>query len=187
MPIHWAFYFQGPWVPVSCCGTWSCSTCRVHITLYELQAVALMLHKMIFWLSGEVVTLHLDNGTAKAYLCNQGGIASLFSFHTRLLHFESGQQAWYYSYSSIHTYPSQCGNQLSLVGWLVQDWHFLALLRLHFTFGANQRWICCVLSYQSRSAILHLAKSTTPRSFGVEQFQPSLGILHEICVPSFCI
>ena len=33
---------------------------------------------MAFWLSGKVVALHLDNGTDKEYLCNQGGTASLF-------------------------------------------------------------------------------------------------------------
>ena len=27
---------------------------------------------MTFWLSGKVVALHLDNSTAKAYLCNHG-------------------------------------------------------------------------------------------------------------------
>ena len=52
--------------------------CRLHIALQELEAVGLVLHKMAFWLSGKVVALHLDNITAKAYLCNQGGPASLF-------------------------------------------------------------------------------------------------------------
>ena len=36
-----------------------------------------------------LLILHLGNSTAKAYLCNQGGTASL-SFQTSLPHFESG-------------------------------------------------------------------------------------------------
>ena len=32
----------------------------------------------VFWLSSKVVALHLDSSTAKAYLCNQSDIASLF-------------------------------------------------------------------------------------------------------------
>ena len=37
-----------------------------------------MLGRMAFHLSGKVVALHLDNSTAKAHLCNQGGILSPF-------------------------------------------------------------------------------------------------------------
>ena len=77
MSHYWAFYFQGSGFPVSCYGTWSGSMCKVHITLQELQAVSLRLHKLAFSLSGKVVVLHLDNSTTKAYLCNQGG-TSLF-------------------------------------------------------------------------------------------------------------
>ena len=49
---------------------------KVHTVLQELQAVALMLEKMVFCLPGKVVALHLDNTTAKAYLWNQGATAS---------------------------------------------------------------------------------------------------------------
>ena len=52
--------------------------CRAHIAWQELQAIAMMLHKMAFHLSGKVVAFHLDNSTAKAYLCNQGGTVSPF-------------------------------------------------------------------------------------------------------------
>ena len=77
-PTHWAFYFQGSGLPLSVSDSWSGSLCRAHIALQELQAIAMMLHRMAFHLSGKVVSLHLDNGTAKAYLCNQGGIVSPF-------------------------------------------------------------------------------------------------------------
>ena len=52
--------------------------CKAYIALQELQAVALMLCIMTFWLSGKVVALHLTDRTSKAYLCNEGGTASTF-------------------------------------------------------------------------------------------------------------
>ena len=77
-PTHWAFYFQGSGLPLSVSGAWSGSLSRAHIALQELQAVAIMLRRMAFCLSGKVVALHLDNSTAKAYLCKQGGTVSPF-------------------------------------------------------------------------------------------------------------
>ena len=38
----------------------------------------MMVCRMAFCLSCQVVTLHLDNSTAKACLCNEGGTVSLF-------------------------------------------------------------------------------------------------------------
>ena len=78
MLTHWDFYFQGSGLPLSVSGPWSGSMCRVHIALQELQAIAMMLCRMAFHLSGKVVALHLDNRTAKAYLCNQCGTVSPF-------------------------------------------------------------------------------------------------------------
>ena len=52
--------------------------CRPHIALQELQAVAMMLHRMAFHLSGKAVALHLGNSMANAYLCNQGGKSLLY-------------------------------------------------------------------------------------------------------------
>ena len=77
-PTHWAFYFQGSGLPLLVRGSWSGSLCKAHIALQELQAVAIMLCRMAFCLSGKVVALHLDNSTAKAYLCNQDGTVSPF-------------------------------------------------------------------------------------------------------------
>ena len=78
MPTHSACYFQGSGLSFSVSGVWSGSMCRANTALQELQAVAIMLHRMAFHLSGKVVALHLDNSTAKAYLCNQGGTVSPF-------------------------------------------------------------------------------------------------------------
>ena len=75
-PTNWAFTFQGSGLPLSVSRSWSGSICWAHIALQELQAM--MLHRMAFNLSGKVVALHLDNSTAKAYLCNQGGTVSPF-------------------------------------------------------------------------------------------------------------
>ena len=77
-PTHCAFHFQGSGLPLSVSGAWSGSLSRAHIALQELQAVDIMLCRMAFHLSGNVVALHLDNSTAKAYLCNQGGTVSPF-------------------------------------------------------------------------------------------------------------
>ena len=75
---NWAFYFQGSGLYLSVSGSWSGSMYRAHIALQELQAVAMMLHRMAFCLSGKMVALDLDNSMAKAYLCNQGSTVSPF-------------------------------------------------------------------------------------------------------------
>ena len=54
------------------------SVCRVHIAIQELQAFALMPHRLAFQVSDKVVALSLDNSSAKVYSCNQGGTISLF-------------------------------------------------------------------------------------------------------------
>ena len=77
-PTHWAFYFQGSGLPLLVSGSWLGSLCRAHIALQELQAIVVMLCRMVLHLSGKVASLHLDNSTAKAYLCNQGGTMSPF-------------------------------------------------------------------------------------------------------------
>ena len=53
--------------------TWSGS---ILPDIQELQAIAMMLHRMVFHLSSKVVAM--DNSTAKAYMCNQGGTVSPF-------------------------------------------------------------------------------------------------------------
>ena len=78
IPTHWDFYFQESGLPLLVSGSWSGSMCRVHIALLELQAIAMMLHRMASCSSGVVFALHLDNSTAKAYLHNQGDTVSPF-------------------------------------------------------------------------------------------------------------
>ena len=124
-PTHWAFYFQGSGLPLSISGSWSGFLCRAHIALRELQAVAIMLCRMAFCLSGKVVALHLDNSTAKAYLCNQGGTVS--PFLSRLA-------CWILSLTDKHgitLIPAYIPTHLSVEAdylsqdWLLLEWHLL--------------------------------------------------------------
>ena len=118
-PTHWAFYFQGSGSPLSVSGAWSGSLARAHIALQELQAVAVMLHRMAFHLSGRVVALHLDNSTGKVYLCNQGGTVS--PFLSRLA-------CWILSLTDKHgitLLPAYIPTHLNVEGQLLPEWHLL--------------------------------------------------------------
>ena len=142
-PTPWAFYFQGSGLPLSVSGSWLGSMCRVHIALQEAQAIAMMLHRMVFYLSVRVVALHLDNSTTKAYLCNQGGTVP--PFLSRLV-------CWILSLTNKHgitliptyipTYLNVEANYLSQ-GWMLLGGIFsLRWLKHLFTFGVYQWWIC---------------------------------------------
>ena len=124
-PTHWAFYFQGSGLPLWVSGAWSGSLCRAHIAFQELQAVAMMLCRMAFCLSGKVVVLHLDNSTAKAYLCNQGGTVS--PFLSRLA-------CWILSLTDKHSItllPADIPTHFNVeadylpLDWLLLEWHLL--------------------------------------------------------------
>ena len=106
-------------------GAWSGSLCRAHVALQELQAAAIMLRRMAFFLSGKVVALYVDNSTVKAYLHNQGGTMS--PFLSRLAcqilsltdkHGITLLQAY------IHTYLNVEVDYLSQ-DWLLPEWHLL--------------------------------------------------------------
>ena len=93
--------------------------------MQELKTVALMLHKITFLFSTEVIALHLDNSTAKAYLCNQDGRASLFlstlACHILNLAHKHGITlipAYIATYFNVETnyFPW---------GWFVPEWHLL--------------------------------------------------------------
>ena len=162
--------------------------CRAHIALQVIQAIAMMLHRIAACISGKVVALHLDNGTAKAYLCNQGGTVS--PFLSRLAcQILSDWQAWYYSYFSIHSYPPQCGGQLSVLGSDASgvasspsggSGSFLPL-------GPSRGGPAGIFSSYSVPALLHLGISTTCGGLGIECLQPSLDISGKLCVSSSCI
>ena len=179
-PTHWAFYFQGSGLPLSVSGTWSGSLSRAHIALQELQAVAVMLRRMAFCLSGKVVALHLDNSTVKAYLCNQGSTVS--PFLSRL----ACRQAWYYPSSSIHSYPPQCGGRFSVSGSVASgvapstssgSGSFSPL-------GPSRGGPAGIFSFYSLPALFHFGNSTASGGLGVECLQPSLEISGKLRVSS---
>ena len=120
MPHHEAFYIQGAEVPISCYGTWSGS---ISIALQELQAVGLMLCRMAFQLSNEVVALHLNNNTVNAYSCNQGSRDSLFLSRLACHIFNLANKC------GITLIPAYAPTHLKVeanyisVGQLVPEWH----------------------------------------------------------------
>ena len=80
---------------------------------------------MAFCLSGKVVALHLDNSTAKAYLCNQGGTVSPFL---------SRQACCILSLTDKHgitLLPAYTPTHLNVKAdylsqdWLLPEWHLL--------------------------------------------------------------
>ena len=156
-PTHWAFYFQGSALPLSVSGAWSGSLARAHTALQEFQAVAIMLCRMAFWLSGKVVALHLDNSTAKAYLCNQGGTVPPFPFPG----WPARYWVWPTSMVFQHTFlPTSMWRQIFCprIGCFQSDTFSLRLLRQLFTFGVFQRWTCWHLLILLNASIISLWK-----------------------------
>ena len=156
---HWAFYFQGSGLPLSISGAWSGSLCRAHIAMQELQAVAIMLHRMAFCLCGKVVALNLDNSIAKAYLCNQGGTVS--PFLSRLA-------CQILSLTDKHgttLLPAYIATHLNVEAdylswdWLLLEWHLLPqVAQVVFAFGTFQRWTCWHLLVLLNANIISLWK-----------------------------
>ena len=114
LTLHrWDFHGFHSFVTLSFSITWSDSMCKVHIALQELQAVALMLCRMAVHLSCKVVALNLCNGTTKTYLCNQSDTVLFPRLACHNL--DLADTTWYYTYSSILTYPSWYGSQLPVM------------------------------------------------------------------------
>ena len=85
----------------------------------------MLLCRMAFCLSDKVVALHLDNSTAKAYLCNQGGTIS--SFLSRLT-------CWILSLTDKHNItiilayiPTYLNVEAEYLSWdqMLPEWHLL--------------------------------------------------------------
>ena len=140
MPTYWAFYFQGSCLPLTVSGFWLGSMFKAHIALQELQAVSMMLHRMAFHISGKVAALHLNNSTAKTYLCNQGGTVS--PFLSRLAH-QILSLTHKHSITLISAYiPTNLNVEINYLswGWLLPKWYLLCqMTQVLFTFGVYQR------------------------------------------------
>ena len=186
-PTQWHFYFQG--FLVTFVHDWTLVRLYVQglYCLTEDSSTCPILCRIAFWLSGKVVAFKLGNSTAKTYLCNQGSYSITFSFKTCLPLIESGLQAWYYSYSSIHSYPSQCRNWLSFTGKAgpqmssSSSHNLCSFPALEWTEG----WAVGFLMYQSMSALLHYGMTITSRSFGVKFIQQTIEVSGELCISSF--
>ena len=185
-PTRWAFSFQGSGLPLSVSGAWSGSLSRAHIALQELQAVAIMLHRMAFHLSGKVVALHLDNSTAKAYLCNQG--CKVSSFLSRLA-------CWILSPTNRHgiTFlpayiPTYLNVEADFLSWdrMLPELHLLpqvAQAAFHLR-GPSRGGPPGIFSFYSMPTLFHFGNSTASGGLGVECLQPSLEISGKLCVSS---
>ena len=185
-PLIGPFNVQESGLPLSVSGSWWGSMCRAHFVLQELQAIAMMLHRMAFHLSGNVVALHLDNSTAKAYLCNQGDIVSPFLSRLACQILSQTDKSGITLYSSIHSYPPQCEGQLSVLGLdasrVASSWGgSIGFSPLGFSRGGPAG----ILFYHSMPVLLHLGISTTSGGLGVECLQPSLDISGKLHVSSY--
>ena len=185
-PTRWAFYFQGSGLPLSVSGTWSGSLSRAHIALQELQAVAVMLRRMAFCLSGRVVALHLDNSTAKAYLCNQGGTVSPFlsRLACQILSLTDKHGVTLLpAYIPTHL---NVGGRFSVLG---LDTSGVAPSTSSGSgsfspLGPSRGGPAGIFSFYSLPALFHFGNSTASGGLGVECLQPSLEISGKLCVPS---
>ena len=95
----------------------------------------------------------------------------------------------YYPYSSIHTYSSQCGSWLSVMGKVGSGMpssssHSSSSIS---TFDSARGWCNGILTYQSVSGLLHLGESITSGILVIEHFQPSLEVSGELCISISCI
>ena len=185
-PTHGAFYFKGSGLSLSVSGSWSGSMCRAHFALQELPEVAMMLCRMAFHFSGKVVTLHLDNRIAKAYLHNEGGIVSPFlsRLACQILSL-THKHSFTLIPANIPTHLNVEADYLSQ-GWLLLEWHlFLRCVKQLFTFGVYQRWICWHPPYHLMPVLLHLGNTITSGTLGLNAFNhPWTFQVSYLCPPS---
>ena len=187
MPSHQPFYFKGSELLLSVNGSWSGSMCKAHTALKNFGQLPWCCIQWLF--SYPVRLLPCIWITALLKLIYVIKVVQfLLSFQTGLPDIESQWQVQYYSYSSIHSYPSQCGSWLAVMGMFAS--------RVETT---SSHWPSCISTLWSIrgvsvgitmchvvSAVLHLGKSTTSRDLGDECIQPSLDVSGKLCLSS-CI
>ena len=131
-----------------------------------------MLHRMAFRLSGKVVALHLDNSTAKAYLCNQGGTVSPFLSRLACGILSLTDKHGITLLPSIHSYPPQCGGRFSVSGLAASgvapstsggSGSFLPL-------GPSTGGPAGIFSFYSMPALFHFGNSTASGALGLNAF-----------------
>ena len=117
--------------------------------------LAMMLHRMAFCLSGEVVALHLDNSMAKAYLCNQGGIVS--PFLSRLACQILNLTDKYDITLILANIPTHLNVEANYLSWdqMLLEWHLLPrVAQAAFHLWAFQRWNCWHLLVPLNASII---------------------------------
>ena len=130
----------------------------------------MMLHRMAFCLSGKVVALHLDNSTAKAYLCNQGG--TVYPYLSRLA-CQILSLTDKHGITLIPAYiPTHLNEEADYLSWDRSG--IFSLRRLRQPLGPSRGVPAGIFSFYSMPALLHLGNSTTSGGLVVECFQPSL-------------
>ena len=100
---HWAFYFQASRASIYCCGIWPGSICMVHITLQELQVIALMLCKNGLSVACQHCCPTFGKQYCKSYVTKVAQPLLLSRLACCIFHLAD------FSYSSIQTYPSLNG------------------------------------------------------------------------------
>ena len=175
-PFYWAFYFQSSGFPYSVVEPGEAVCARLYNGLYVLQAMVLRLCKLVSWLPGEVIALHLDNSTAKAYLCNQGGTASTFPARLVCNNFFSLPKM--HVINLLPTYlPTHLGVEAFYLsqGRLVPEWYLLP----HIAEAAFQLWgqlemDLLASSDSSQCQHYYSLESTLPQgALRLSTFQPS--------------
>ena len=146
----------------------------------------MMLCRMAFCLSCKMVALHLDNSTAKAYLCNQGGTVSPFLSRLACQILSLINK---YGITLIPAYiPTHLNVEVNYLSWdqLLLEWHLLSQVA-HAAFclwGLPEGGPTRIVSFYSMPALFHLGNSTTSGGLGVQCLQPSLEFSAKLYVSS---
>ena len=145
-----------------------------------------MLCRMAFSLSGKMVALHLNNSTAKAYLCNQSGTVPPFL---------SWQACHILNLADKHgiiLIPAYITTNLNaeaghvLCRSLVPEWLLLPCIA-HGSITLGQSEVDCWHPHiPVNVSIIHHGESAFSGNLAVESFQPSLDISDELNISSSC-
>ena len=102
---------------------------------------------------------------------------------------ESDWQAQCYSYSSVHSYPSQSGGWLSVMGLVASRVASSSPdgMSAFSPLGSSRGGSADILLYHWMPTLLHIGNTTTSGGFVVECLQPSLNVSGKLCIFSSCI
>ena len=129
----------------------------------------MMLCRLAFCLSGKVVALHLDNSTAKAYLCNQGGTVSPFLSRLACCILSLTDKHGITLLAVYIPTHLKCGGRLSVLGSGasgVASSPKVAQTAFHL-WGPSRGGPAGIFSFHSMPALLHLGISTASGALGL--------------------